>query len=625
MFSALRQTAVFAVAATVLWLHAAHYLPFIADDALISLRYAQRLIDGHGLTWTDGSPAVEGYSNLLWVLLNAGLGALGMDLVNACRLLGMLSSLLTVGAVLAAARVPSSQRVLPALTGTLTVALAGPIAAWSIGGLEQPLVACLLAWGFVHVIALINAPSATWRDALWPSICFALLVLTRPDAPLWVATVAGMLWLCRGPRQRASLRVAATFALLPFATYLGQLAFRLAYYGEWIPNTARVKVAFTSRRLEEGVEYVAVGLSSLLPIAAIALLSALALLWSRERRRPALLLFVPTVAWLAYVIVIGGDYFAARRHLVPVVVPMAMLAVLGVDAAASRWRSATARGLLWATVLLLLAVYTSRQLTDAENQRAGVKRWEWDGRTLALALKRGFAPAQPLLAVTAAGCMPFWTGFPAIDMLGLNDHFIARHPPKNFGSGKLGHELGDGAYVLDRNPDLIVYTHGLESERYRAGRQLKAMPEYQRRYQRLWFRALDPDLGDWYVGAVFVNRQSDTVGIRTDPNRVEIPAHFFGHAKTTPTQLDREGRFFTRLRPGQVATIRGISLTPGEWRVDAGTTSALVIVRGQGQRRRFLPGEPTEFTVTEPARFALRLRARDEPAILRQVALVRER
>ena len=72
-------------AAALLLAHAARELPFFADDGFISLRYAQRLLEGRGLTWTDGE-AVEGYSNLLWVLGCAGLGALGLDLVTAARL-----------------------------------------------------------------------------------------------------------------------------------------------------------------------------------------------------------------------------------------------------------------------------------------------------------------------------------------------------------------------------------------------------------------------------------------------------------------------------------------------------------------------------------------------------------
>ena len=65
---------------------------------MISLRYADRLQQGRGLTWTDGE-RVEGYSNLLWVLMTAGLGWLGLDLVLATRLLGVAGQLALLFAV----------------------------------------------------------------------------------------------------------------------------------------------------------------------------------------------------------------------------------------------------------------------------------------------------------------------------------------------------------------------------------------------------------------------------------------------------------------------------------------------------------------------------------------------
>ena len=78
--------------------HARHYLPFISDDALISLRYADRLIRGQGLTWTDGPP-VEGYSNLLWILLVAAPGLVGVDLIDAARVIGIAATLVVIGAL----------------------------------------------------------------------------------------------------------------------------------------------------------------------------------------------------------------------------------------------------------------------------------------------------------------------------------------------------------------------------------------------------------------------------------------------------------------------------------------------------------------------------------------------
>ena len=36
---------------------------------------------------------------------------------------------------------------------------------------------------------------------------------------------------------------------------------------------------------------------------------------------------------------------------------------------------------------------------------------------------------EPLFAVTAAGCLPYFSELPALDMLGLNDRHIAHHRP----------------------------------------------------------------------------------------------------------------------------------------------------------------------------------------------------
>jgi len=38
------------------------------DDAMISMRYARNLAEGHGLVWNAGQAPVEGYTNLLWTL-----------------------------------------------------------------------------------------------------------------------------------------------------------------------------------------------------------------------------------------------------------------------------------------------------------------------------------------------------------------------------------------------------------------------------------------------------------------------------------------------------------------------------------------------------------------------------
>src|SRR5438093_1016941 len=71
------------VAGLALW-HERHY---VNDDAFITLRYVERWLTGHGLTWNDGKH-VEGFTHPLWLLQIAALGAIGVPLETAARFLG---------------------------------------------------------------------------------------------------------------------------------------------------------------------------------------------------------------------------------------------------------------------------------------------------------------------------------------------------------------------------------------------------------------------------------------------------------------------------------------------------------------------------------------------------------
>lgn len=118
-------------------------LPFLADDTLISLRYSQRFLDGQGLTFTDGE-WVEGYTNLLLVLTTAGLGALGLDLVTAARLICAFGAFGAVAAVAAhGARFGLASSVL----GAVLLAASPGLGVWVSGGLEQPLLVGLVCGG----------------------------------------------------------------------------------------------------------------------------------------------------------------------------------------------------------------------------------------------------------------------------------------------------------------------------------------------------------------------------------------------------------------------------------------------------------------------------------------------
>ena len=43
----------------------------LADDQMISMRYAENLANGYGLVWNPGGERIEGYTNFLWVVYMA--------------------------------------------------------------------------------------------------------------------------------------------------------------------------------------------------------------------------------------------------------------------------------------------------------------------------------------------------------------------------------------------------------------------------------------------------------------------------------------------------------------------------------------------------------------------------
>ena len=68
---------------------------FLIDDAFISFRYARNLVEGQGLVYNPGE-RIEGYSNFLWVLVEAALLAGGLPILMGTKVLGLCSGVAAV-------------------------------------------------------------------------------------------------------------------------------------------------------------------------------------------------------------------------------------------------------------------------------------------------------------------------------------------------------------------------------------------------------------------------------------------------------------------------------------------------------------------------------------------------
>ncbi|MGH2536571.1 MAG: hypothetical protein ACRDHL_04175, partial [Candidatus Promineifilaceae bacterium] len=221
------------------WLH---------DDMMISMRYARNLAAGDGLVWNAGQPPVEGYSNFLWVLVMAAVHLLPLPAIYVS--LPLLLFNVALGLIILVMTQRLMRRLAPAAGvaipfGLVALALAYDFGRWIVLGLETPLLTAVFLWLLLRLLAEADAdrPRPTTFAAM------GLLGLIRADGLLLVAILLAVS-LALSPKRGRILRLAPLALLLPAA----HLAFRLAYYGDWLPNTYYLKVVNRPLRLQAGLD-----------------------------------------------------------------------------------------------------------------------------------------------------------------------------------------------------------------------------------------------------------------------------------------------------------------------------------------------------------------------------------
>lgn len=297
------------VAAVVLALGAAPYLPGQIDDAFIVFAYAHRVVEHGEIAWNTGE-RVEGYSSPLHLLLMI-VGALaGLDLSVFARALSLMAAI-GIFAVLVWPRFGQGRAWAP-----LFLAAWQPLQLWSVGALETVTAALL---------ACVGWPLALGTGSTWATGCLALglFSLTRPEGAAWL--LAGLLLRARnpwtwGPPERRVLAMLVVLAVYHAA--------RVAWFGHVLPTPWLVKIvaidAFSTGATELGSEVL-----SAAPVLALVLLLRRA---------------IPPVVWLPLLIQggllvrAGGDWMGNARFLVPgVIASVAAAFACGAARPIPRW------------------------------------------------------------------------------------------------------------------------------------------------------------------------------------------------------------------------------------------------------------------------------------------------
>lgn len=509
-----------------------HY-PFLSDDSLISLRYVQRFIEGKGFTWNDGHP-VEGYSNLLWILMISFLGKLGMNLIISARVLGIACSVGTLAVICSYFKTINVRKEYVFLTVFLLVTTPC-FTVWAIGGLEQPLYIFLLTLTLTEVSKIINDKNK--GRVYFLSLWLGLLAITRPDGFLFtILTTIFLIFIFRKSRKDL-IRVFVFAGMIPALFLLGQLLFRYDFYGELVPNTALVKVKITMHHVIRGGFYVFKSFFGTLLFSSLGLYCLFYLVY-KKKNLFGFYLLLNIVVWTAYIVTVGGDIFPAFRHYYVVLILLVFVIIFGLNEMQFRFKTKMTR----VGFIVLLLINPFIQLLIPDNHYAIEERWEFRGLNLGETLKNTF-PETTLIAVTAAGCIPYASELPTVDMLGLNDYYTPRHPPKNFGTGMLAHELGDANYVLGRNPDIIIYHMGAVP-RFNVGDQMKNNPVFINNYVEVLARQNQ----DEHI--LYFNKYGKSAGIIKEKNILIIPAYLITSVKDNESVFKNK-RLLKHLQEGK--------------------------------------------------------------------------
>jgi hypothetical protein len=407
---------------------------YLDDDQMISMRYARNLVDGMGLVWNPGD-RLEGYTNLGWVFVMAGVHALHVpenltslvvELINVA-----LAAMILILADRLLARLADPPDWLRATT-LLTLGLSVDLLYWAANGFETTLLTAVFLW------ALLWALDDGQRGEFSGSTCLlaGLLPVIRSDAVHLTAAVACTALLLGSRRRWWALALCG----LPLVAHL---AFRVSYYGDWLPNTYYLKVAG-----QQGLAYAGLGSFKGFVAAypAVIVLAASAAIAPGTRRVRALL--ASSLLVIPYVTVVGVDMFQHYRFFAPFLPVWIVAAATAICAIVDRRAARIIAAVLAVTTVMVSGVSgrsSMRLLTDnGVMQQCAVAGW----------LINRYTKPDATILVSAAGSAGYFSHRTAIDMLGKVDREIGHMKP--LPEGYIGHNHYDVDRSLARSPDIVM-------------------------------------------------------------------------------------------------------------------------------------------------------------------------
>ena len=414
----------------------------------------------HGQLVFNPGEYVEGYTNFLWTLLMAGVLFVDLDPALWSRVFGIGFAVLTLWCVTHFFKRQSDSRGIVTLIPAVLLAAAPAYACWSTGGLETQMFTTFLTLGWM---AYLDSNDVGPKRYVLCGLWLALAAMTRPEGMLVTGILAALHTVDTVVRQRRvvptplELKGAMTFLFL-FGPYF---AWRWWYYGWPLPNTYYVKAGAGSF-WDRGWHY----FGSWVMDHGLWLAPILMLIALRKHRYVVGVCALVLAAYCLHVIRVGGDFMGLHRFLVPVMPIVAMTMSLGF-VTVGRWITASthkwvAPGL---SLVLITVAFMHIQRVDARAMEVGsengIDRIGWlkmfHGQCAAIGKwLRNDAPSDASIATTAAGIIPYYSRLYTVDILGLNDEWVAHNVPAH--GSRPGHtKSAPRDYILRKGVDYLIY------------------------------------------------------------------------------------------------------------------------------------------------------------------------
>ena len=276
---------------------------WICDDAYITFRTVDNLLNGYRLTW-NVTERVQVYTHPLWMLLVAVFDLITKDIYLTSIFLSLAISIVTI--ILLASKISKVE--ISALFGIVVLSFSKAFMDYSTSGLENPLSHLLVVLFFiVYFIHKNDVPKI-----LILSILMSLSITNRMDTLLLLlpALILAVIQ-CKGRKWLLYLALGQ----LPFILWE---IFSLFYYGFPFPNTAYAKLNTgipSGEIIQQGFLYL---LNSIqhdpITLTVISLGIVIPFIIKNDRLIP---ISVGMLAYIAYIVKIGGDFMSGRFLTIP--------------------------------------------------------------------------------------------------------------------------------------------------------------------------------------------------------------------------------------------------------------------------------------------------------------------